>query len=91
MLKTLAANGIGCPAAGLNLEIVQLSCHYIAEVLLNVMLNINKPNQSKLKHKMSCVFQNLQFDPLKEDNFSTEEDVVGQAELQRQAEQKRKE
>ena len=33
----------------------------------------------------------LQFDPLKEDDFSTEEDIVCQAELQRQAEQKRKE
>ena len=40
---------------------------------------------------VSCVFQNLQFDPLKEDDFSTEEDLVGRTELQRQAEQKRKE
>ena len=44
--KILAAHGIGCPAVGLNLETGQLSCHYIAEILLNKTLNHNKPNQT---------------------------------------------
>ena len=34
--RPLAVHGVGCPAAGLNLETWQLSRHYIAEILLNV-------------------------------------------------------
>ena len=54
----VAAHGVGCPAAGLNLETGQLSRHDIAEILLNVMLNHNKPNQNQnlihnMKHKTS--------------------------------------
>ena len=42
--RPLAAHGVGCPAAGQNLETGHLSCHYIhvAEISLNVKLN---PNQ----------------------------------------------
>ena len=36
-------HGVGCPAAGQNLETGQLSRHYIAEILLNVTLNHNQP------------------------------------------------
>ena len=34
--RPLAFHGVGCLAAGLILEIGQLSRHYIAEILLNV-------------------------------------------------------
>ena len=43
MLKTLAAHGVGCPAAGQDLETGQLSRHYKAEISLNVTLNHNQP------------------------------------------------
>ena len=42
-LKTLAAHGVGCPTAGLNLETEQLSRHYIAKISLNVVLNLSQP------------------------------------------------
>ena len=40
-LRPLAAHGVGCPAADLNVETGQLSRHYIAEILLNVTFNNN--------------------------------------------------
>ena len=40
--RPLAAHGVGCPAAGLNIETRQPSRHYIAEILLNVTLNHNQ-------------------------------------------------
>ena len=43
-LSPLAAHGVGCPVAGLNLETGQVSHHYIAEISLNVTLNITKTN-----------------------------------------------
>ena len=42
-LKTLAAHGVGSPAAGQNLENGQLSRHCIAEISLNMTLNHNQP------------------------------------------------
>ena len=36
-LRPLAVHGVGCPAAGQNLETGQLSRHYIAEISLNVI------------------------------------------------------
>ena len=41
-LSPLAAHGVGCLVAGLNLETGQVSHHYIAEISLNVTLNITK-------------------------------------------------
>ena len=38
-LRPLAAHGVGCLTAGLNLETGQLSQHSIAEISLNVTLN----------------------------------------------------
>ena len=35
-------HGVGCPAAGLNLQTRQLSRHYITEILLNVTLHHNQ-------------------------------------------------
>ena len=40
--RPLAAHGIGCPAAGQNLETGQLSRHYVVEISLNVTLNHNQ-------------------------------------------------
>ena len=44
-LRPLAANGVGCPAAGLSLKTGELSCHYIlvAELSLYMTLDHNKP------------------------------------------------
>ena len=53
-LKPLAAHGVGCPDAGLNLEIRQLFCYYIDELLLNVTLNHNQPIATN-EHSMSEV------------------------------------
>ena len=40
-LRPLAAHGVWCPAAGLNLETGQLSCHYRAEISLNMNKQAN--------------------------------------------------
>ena len=56
--RPLAVHGVGCPAAGQNLEIGQLSRHYIAEISLNVTLQqpTNKPtNQSTLSYTRPLV------------------------------------
>ena len=42
-LTPLAAHGIGCPAAGQNLETGQLARHNIAEISLNVTLDHSQP------------------------------------------------
>ena len=47
-LRPLVAHGVGCLAAGQNLETGQLSRHYIAEISLNVTLNHN--------HQILCLF-----------------------------------
>ena len=47
-LKTLAAHAAGCLVTGLNFETGQLSRHYIAEILLNVMWGRNQPTKSKV-------------------------------------------
>ena len=44
-LRPLAAHGIWCPVAGLNLETGHLSRHNIAEISLNMMLN--KPTEGR--------------------------------------------
>ena len=42
--RPLAAHGVGCLTAGLNLKSGQLSCHkYLAEISVNVTLNHNQP------------------------------------------------
>ena len=38
----LAAHGVGCPAAGQIWKTGQLSCHYTAEISLNVRLSHNQ-------------------------------------------------
>ena len=49
-LRPLAAHGFVCPAAGLNLETGQLSCHYIAEISLNVTFTLNQPTNQPTKN-----------------------------------------
>ena len=44
--RPLAAHGIGCLAAGLNLETGYLYHHYIAEIPLNMTLNCNQPKNT---------------------------------------------
>ena len=41
--RSLAAHGVGCPEAGLNLKTGQLSRPYKAEILMNVTFNHNQP------------------------------------------------
>ena len=44
-LRPLSALGVGCPAAGQNLETGRLSRRYLAEISLNVTLNHNQPTK----------------------------------------------
>ena len=51
--KTPSCPWRGCPAAGQNLETGHLSCHYIAEILLNVTLNHNQ--QQHIQSPKVCI------------------------------------
>ena len=47
-LKTPSCPWPGYQAVGLDLETGQLSCHYIAELSLNVMLNLSQPTNQPI-------------------------------------------
>ena len=58
-LKTPSCPWRGCPATGQNLETGRLSCHYIAEMSLNVTLNHNQHQQPTWNHPYNGPLQRL--------------------------------